>query len=199
MTNGNRLNPSRPKLERRDFLRSAAVTVAGGLAVAATPAFAAGKKHAAMSSEKGDIEVLQVALALEHEGIGVYQIAGGSGLLKPDVLKIALGFLEHHKGHRDALAALITKAGGKPVEPKSDAEYTKAHNLGALKNQTDVITLASQLEMGATNAYVGQIAALKDHQLAHLFGQLSTDEAVHYAILNNALGNPVPAQAFIFG
>ena len=53
--------------------------------------------------------------------------------------------------------------------------------------------------MGAANAYVGQIAALRDHQLAHLFAQLSTDESVHWALLNNALGGTVPAAPFIFG
>ena len=115
------------------------------------------------------------------------------------MLKTALVFLGHHKGHRDALAEIIQKAGGKPVEPKTDADYTKELNLGALKTQGDVVALATKLEMGAANAYVGQIAALKDHALAHLFGQLSTDEAVHWAVLNAAAGNAVQTAAFIFG
>jgi hypothetical protein len=185
---------------RRQFLRTAGFAVGGlGLLTAvATPAFAAAG-HAKMGAAAGDVTVLQGALALEHEGIAAYTLAGGSGLLTPDVLKVALVFLGHHKGHRDALADLIRKAGGTPVEPKTDAEYTTELNLGALKSQGDVVALATKLEMGATNAYVGQIAALQDHQLAHLFAQISTDEAVHWAILNNALGGTVPTPSFIFG
>ena len=185
---------------RRKFLQTAGLA-AGGLgllAMTGTPALAAGGRKTS-SHGANDVGVLQGALALEHEGIAAYTIAGGSGLLTPDVLKIALVFLGHHKGHRDALADLIRKAGGKPVEPKTDAEYVSELNLGSLKSQGDVVTLATRLEMGAANAYVGQIAALQDHQLAHLFAQISTDEAVHWTILNNALGGAVPASPFIFG
>ena len=177
---------------RRKFLQTAGLA-AGGLgllAMTGTPALAAGGRKTS-SHGANDVGVLQGALALEHEGIAAYTIAGGSGLLTPDVLKIALVFLGHHKGHRDALADLIRKAGGKPVEPKTDAEYVSELNLGSLKSQGDVVTPA--------NAYVGQIAALQDHQLAHLFAQISTDEAVHWTILNNALGGAVPASPFIFG
>ena len=186
--------------QRRQFLQTAGMAVGGFGLVAAvgTPALAAGK-HKKMSHASGDVGVLQGALALEHEGIAAYTIAGGSGLLTPDVLKVALVFLGHHKGHRDALAKLIRDAGGAPVEPKSDAQYTTELNLGALRSQGDVVALATKLEMGAANAYVGQVAALQDHSLAHLFAQLGADEAVHWAVLNNALGNAAPAPAFIFG
>lgn len=188
--------------ERRAFLRIAGLGLAG-LGVAAVtsgaPAFAATKGRTVKGNGGGDVAVLQGALALEHEGIAAYQIAGSSGLLTPDVLKIALVFLGHHKGHRDSLASLISKAGGKAVEPKSDAEYIKELDLGTLKTQGDVVVLATRLELGAANAYVGQIAALKDRSLATLFAQLSTDEAVHWAILNNALGNAVPSKTYLFG
>ncbi len=147
----------------------------------------------------GDVSILQGALALEHEGIAAYRLAGGSGLLKPETLKVALVFKGHHEQHRDALAALIGKAGEKPVEPKSDADYTKELDLGSLKSEGDVVALATKLELGATNAYAGQVAALQDHQLTHLFTQLSTDEAVHWTTLNNAAGTPIPTRAFLFG
>lgn len=186
---------------RRQFLRGAGMTVAGaGLAtVVGASAIAAPAKRKVQRIGQGDVGVLQGALALEHEGIGAYMIAGASGLLTPDVLKVALVFLSHHKGHRDALANLIIKAGGKPVEPKTDAEYVAALDLGALKSQGDVVALAARLEQGAANAYVGQIAALGDRSTAKLFAQLATDEAVHWAVLNNALGNAVPAPTFLFG
>lgn len=142
---------------------------------------------------------MQDALALEHEGIAAYRLAGGSGHPQPDTLKVAQLFKGHHEQHRDALTDFIRKAGGKPVEPKLDADYVKELNLGALKTQTDVILLATKLELGATNAYAGQVAALHDPQLIHLFAQLSADEAVHWTTLNNAAGTPIPTKAFLFG
>ena len=188
--------PSNTISARRDFLTRAGIAAVGLSSLAmSTDALAAAKTAKAGN----DIEVLQGALALEHEGIAAYQIAGGAGLLTPDVLKVALVFLGHHKGHRDALAKLIVKAGGKPVEALSDAKYTAALNLGALKSQADVVTLATRLEMGATNAYVGQIQAIQDRATARLFAQISADEAVHWAVLNGALGNAVPAPPFLFG
>lgn len=186
---------------RRDFLRTAGIATAGmtALAFLNAPATAATMKKKAAAHGGADVGILQGALALEHEGIAAYTIAGGSGLLTPGTLKVALVFLGHHKGHRDSLANLIVKAGGKPVEPKTDAEYVKDLNLGALKTEGDVVKLAAGLEQGATNAYVGQVAALTDRSTAHLFAQLSTDEAVHWAVLNGALGNAVPAAAYLFG
>lgn len=185
---------------RRAFLQGAGIAVVGGgLLAGGIPALAQTKRRVVAGAGQGDVAVLQGALALEHEGIAAYTLAGGSGLLTPDVLKVALVFLGHHKGHRDSLASLISKAGGKPVEPKSDADYVKALDLGSLKSQADVIALAARLEQGAANAYVGQVAALKDRSISTLFAQLSTDEAVHWAVLNGALGNAVPAQTYLFG
>ncbi|MBY0306304.1 MAG: ferritin-like domain-containing protein [Sphingomonas sp.] len=190
-------------LERRKFLTNTGIGLAGigaAVMIGASPVNAAtSNKRKLPGSGDGDIAVLQGALALENEGIAAYSIAGGSGLLSAEVLKVALVFLGHHKAHRDSLASLIIKAGGKAADPKSDAEYTRDLDLGSLKSQGDVIALAARLEQGAANAYVGQVAALKDRSLATLFAQLSTDEAVHWAILNNALGNAVPSTPYLFG
>jgi hypothetical protein len=181
---------------RRFFLRKVGLVAGAGFVGAAiTPAFAKSRS----SDTSGDVAVMQGALALEHEGIAAYEIAGGSGLLKPPILKLALLFQGHHKQHRDALAGLIKKAGGAPVAPKTNAEYTKELNLGSLKTEADVVALATKLELGATNAYTGQVAALQDHQLAHLFTQLATDETIHWTTLNNTAGTPIPEKAFLFG
>ncbi|MBX9665907.1 ferritin-like domain-containing protein [Novosphingobium sp.] len=186
---------------RRALFRSAGVVAAGiGMAGIATPLLAgAGKTTKKSTTMSSDVSVMQGALALEHEGIAAYRIAGGSGLLSKGVLDVALVFLGHHQGHRDSLAKLIAAAGGKPVEPKTDDEYIKELNIASLKSEGDVIKFAAGLEQGATNAYVGQLAAIKDHQLAHLFGQLGTDEAVHWAILNNAAGGTIQKAAYLFG
>ncbi|HEY4318835.1 MAG TPA: ferritin-like domain-containing protein [Herbaspirillum sp.] len=194
MTNDLIENLDQAAAPRRIFLRNAGFAASGFGAIAL-----AGISAGAKADPAQDVGIMQGALALEHEGIAAYQIAGASGLLTPATLKTALIFLGHHQQHRDSLMALISKAGGNPVKPKTDAEYTKSLNLGALKSEGDVVALATRLEQGATNAYAGQIAALQDRKLAHLFGQLATDEAVHWTTLNNALGQPIQAKAYLFG
>ena len=195
------VNAATEGTSRRNLLRSVGlVTTAVGLvAVGAAPAIGAPRtrKHLG-GATASDVSVMQGALALEHEGIAAYKIAGGSGLLSQGVLDVALVFLGHHEGHRDALAKLIAQAGAKPVESKSNDDYIKELNIAALKSQADVIKFAAGLEQGATHAYVGQLSALQDKQTAHLFGQLGADEAVHWALLNSAAGGTVPKPAFLF-
>ncbi len=181
---------------RRTFLaRAGAITMGTGAAGILTGLGVAQSR----ADDQGDIGVIQTALALEHEGIAAYEIAGNSGLLSAGTLKVALVFMGHHQAHRDALAKLVTQAGGKPVERKSDAAYTTELDLGTLKTEADVIALATRLEHGAAGAYISQISALKDSKLARLFAQISADEATHWAALNGAAGKPSPTAAFIFG
>lgn len=93
------MKPLNPSTERRDFLRNSGLAITG-LGLAGAVAFpAAAQKRVVKGAGEGDVAVLQGALALELEGIAAYQLAGASGLLTPDVLKVALVFLGHHKGH----------------------------------------------------------------------------------------------------
>ncbi|HEY9553278.1 ferritin-like domain-containing protein [Allosphingosinicella sp.] len=179
--------------DRRKFLSSGAVM----LGIGATGLISSSAVAAVAQSD--DLGVLQTSLALEHEGIAAYQIAGKSGLLSPDTLKVALTFMGHHQEHRDSLAKLVTQLGGHPIEPKTDAQYIAELKLGALKSEGDVVALAATLERGAASAYIGQITSLKDPKIAKLFASLSADEAVHWATLNNAAGTPIPAAAYLFG
>lgn len=180
--------------DRRTFLTSAGIVTLGMGATVLT-----GGQAAAASPQKSDVGVIQTALEIEHEGIAAYQIAGKSGLLSPGTLKVALTFMGHHQQHRDSLAKLVTKLGGHPVEPKTDAQYIEALNLGTLKSEADIVALATTLEHGAASAYVGQITALKDPNIAKLFASISADEAVHWTTLANAAGTPIPTSAYIFG
>ncbi|WP_374140240.1 ferritin-like domain-containing protein [Sphingomonas sp.] len=199
MIEQNKTAPKDVFANRRNFMIGGGTVIAGVSALNFLSAPAAAAQRKLKGTGEGDVALLQGALALEMEGIAAYTIAGGSGLLTPGTLKVALVFLGHHKAHRDSLADLIRMAGGTPVEPKSDAEYIESLNLGALKSEGDVVKLAAGLEQGAANAYVGQIAALQDPAIAHLFAQLSTDEAVHWAVLSSALGNAIPAEPYLFG
>ena len=146
-----------------------------------------------------DVGILNVALGLEHEAINAYQLGAGSGLLQKPVLDIAVQFQGHHKSHRDALIATIMKMGGTPVMEKKLDDYAKALKADTLKNQGDVLDLAARLELGATNAYLGVIPAFGSKDLAKVAARLAADETMHYTILTNALGRPLPAGALSFG
>ncbi len=145
-----------------------------------------------------DVSILNVALGLEHEAINAYQLGAGSGLLQKPVLDIAVQFQAHHKVHRDILMSTIQKLGGKPVMKMKLEAYAKALNAGALRNQNDVLDLAARLELGAINAYLGVIPAFGNKDLAKVAGRLAADETMHFTILTNALGRPLPG-ALTFG
>lgn len=152
------------------------------------------------SASSGDVDILNIALGLEHEAIAAYSIGAGSGLLSPDVLKVAVLFQGHHKGHRDALMGAIEKMGGKPVAAMTDAEYaTKLDVANTVKSATDVLRLAQKLEKGAANAYLGVIPSFSSKDLAQISGRLAADEASHWTLLSNALGDPYPEAPLMFG
>jgi hypothetical protein len=180
---------------RRGFLSGTARLSAVAIAMLA------GKEVLAQGSEPhtGDVNILNVALGLEWEGINAYTLGAQSGLLQKPVLDTAVRFQADHKEHADTLAGAIRKMGGKPVEPKSLADYAKALRADTLKSQADVLNLAARLELGATNAYLGVIPSFKSPALAQVAARLAADEVMHWTILNSALGRPLPAGGMPFG
>lgn len=188
-----------PTPARRLFLsRSGQLTLSAaaiGL-MAGTAGTARAQSSAAMEA---DIGILNVALGLEHEAIGAYQLGAGSGLLQKAVLDVAVAFQSHHKSHRDALIATIQQMGGRAAAEKSLDDYAKALNAASLKTQADVLTLAARLELGATNAYLGVIPAFRDNKLGQVAARLAADETMHWTALSQALGKMLPAGALSFG
>ncbi|MBO0333197.1 ferritin-like domain-containing protein [Sneathiella sp. CAU 1612] len=180
---------------RRAFLGATGKTLS---ATALAMVVGSNIKTAAAADASQDIEILNAAIALEHEGIAAYQIAATSGLLDPAVVDIGVTFQGHHKGHRDVLVKAVETLGGKPAEEKSLGAYAADLKASSLKNQVDVLRLALDLERGAANAYLGLIPSLGPdyHQVA---AQMAGDEAFHAAILANALGQPIPKAALMFG
>jgi len=153
----------------------------------------------AAANPGADVNILNVALGLEHEAIAAYQVGAESGLLQKPVLDTAVLFQSHHKAHRDALVATIEKLGGKPVMAKTNADYAAALGAGGLKSQADVLMLAAKLELGAANAYIGVIPSFSEKDLAKVAARLAADETMHWSLLASALGKPVPQAALSFG
>lgn len=181
---------------RRRFLSTSSLSLAAfGLAAGSSRIALAGPPA------EGDVAILNVALALEHEAIAAYQLGAESGLLKGALLDVAVLFQGHHKTHRDAQMDAIKKLGGKPVSAKSADDYKKSSklNVAALKTGEDVLRLAQRLELGAVNAYIGVMPSFADRSLSSVAARLLADETMHYTALTQALGEKLPQPGLWFG
>ena len=139
---------------------------------------------------EADVRILNTALGAELEAIAAYQVGAESKLLEKPVLDLAVTFQGHHKEHADVLASTIAKLGGKPVTSKAKYEFP----VSTLKTQADVLRFAATLEKGAVSAYLGAVPVFGNRDLAKAAASILGDEAMHWAVLRNALGEaPVPA------
>lgn len=183
----------------KTLARRAFIARGGRLALSATAvALLAGNEALAAKSEghgTSDVSILNTALGAEQEGIAAYQVGAESGLLQKPVLDLAVTFQSQHKAHAELLANTIKKLGGTPVEAKKPADYHFPTE--KLKSQADVLRFAASLEKGAVSAYLGAIPLFHNRDLAKAAGSILGDEAMHWAILRQALGEmPVP-DAFV--
>lgn len=185
-------NPGRRIALRAGSLGVLSVAAIGVLA--GSPAMARAK-----DASRGDVDILNVALGLEHEAIAAYQAGAESGLLQKPVLDVAVQFQGHHKAHRDALITAVTKLGGAPVQSKSMSDYAAGLGLSAVKSQADILRLAQRLERGAANAYIGVMPSFHEKAFAQVCARLAADEVMHWTALSQALGDALPAMPLTFG
>lgn len=170
-----------------------ALLSATAIAILAGSGNVAASRSASASSASGDIDILNTALGLEHEGIAAYQVGAESGLLSKPMLDVAVMFQDQHKQHADALMGAVKQLGGTPVEAMAKYEFP----VDQLKTEADVLRFAAGLEQGAASAYYGAIPVFENRELAQAGASIMADEAMHWAVLRHALGeNPVPS-AFV--
>jgi rubrerythrin len=180
---------------RREFLRGSGATLsASAIALlAGCGSLSAAEKKSSADIGATDVNILNSALGAEQQAIAAYQVGAESGLLQKPVLDLAVQFQGHHKAHADLLAATVKQLGGNPVAPLARYEFPT----DKLKNQADVLRFAAELERGAVSAYLGAVPVLGNRDLAKAAASILGDEAMHWAVLRQALGeNPVPA-AFV--
>ena len=173
---------------RRSFLSRSGLLLSG-----AAVALLAGEDALAAKGDKSsdeDVRILNTALGAELEAIAAYQLGAESGLLQKPVLDLAVTFQGHHKEHADILAKTIAKLGGKAVSAKAKYAFPTEN----LKSQADVLRFAAALEKGAVSAYLGAVPLFGNRELAKAAASILGDEAMHWAVLRNALGEaPVPS------
>jgi len=182
-------------LERRNFLQTASGIALSGTAIALIGGCATAGSEGSNTNvqTEQDVRILNTAISAEHEAVAAYQLGAESGLLSAGALKVALTFQGHHKAHIDVLASTVRKLGGEAV----DAKNTYNFPVDKLIKEGDVLTFAAELERGAVSAYAGAIPLFDNSDLAKAAASILADEAMHWAILRQALGlDPVPGAFF---
>ena len=178
-----------PLAARRIFLGRSGGLVLSGAAVA----LLAGKDVLAAKTgdaKTGDVTILNTALGAELEAIAAYQVGAESKLLEKTVLDLAVTFQGHHREHAALLAKTIVKLGGKAAVAKAKYNFP----VETLKTQADVLRFAAKLEQGAVSAYLGAVPLFGNRDLAKAAASILGDEAMHWAILRQAVGEvPVPS------
>lgn len=175
---------------RRAFLGQSGLLLSGAAValMAGRDALAKGQPSAA-----SDARILNTALGAELEAIAAYQVGAESGLLEKPVLDLAVVFQGHHKEHADLLAKTIRTLGGTPVEAKEKYSFP----VESLKSQGDVLQFAAMLEKGAVSAYLGAVPLFDNRDLSKAAASILGDEAMHWAVLRQALGEPPVPSAFM--
>jgi rubrerythrin len=170
--------------------RQALVLSAGAVALlAGREALARGR-----ATSEADVKILNSALGAELEAVAAYQVGAESGLLGATAKPVALQFQGHHKAHADVLAGAVRKLGGKPVVPRGKYSFP----LEQLKSEADVLRFAAGLERGAVSAYVAAVPQFDDRDLSRAAASILGDEAMHWAVLRQVLGEtPVVPAAFL--
>lgn len=177
-------------LKRRGFIRRGGGLVLSGTAIAMLGGLKPKLAHAATESAfEQDINILNTAINAEFEAVAAYQLGADSGLLTSEVKNVALTFQSHHKAHADVLVSTVEQLGGKPNSAKSRYNFP----VDKLKAQKDVLEFAAGLEHGAISAYAGAIPLFDNRDLMKAASSILADEAMHWAVLRQALGlEPVP-------
>jgi rubrerythrin len=149
-------------------------------AMFASPAFAASAT---------DVQILQTAASIETLAVATYKTAltlpfiGGAsanGVVKA----FATMTMQQHQQHLDAFNGAITGLGGK-AQTNPDPVLAKVVQAAVpgLTSPGPVVALALELEQGAAETYVADVAALSDANAKKLTASIMGVEAQHASVL----------------
>ena len=164
---------------RREFIRSAFVNAGASLAVLR---FLEGTGEALPRNEETDIAILNAALGLEHEAIGVYADALARNLVPSGLRDFAVEFKGAHEGHRDTQVEILRERGVTAVGP---------HKVDPIREATAgdaVLRRLLSVEAAAESAYLRLIGQIRTNDYLLSAGFIVVDEARHQTIWRRALG-----------
>ena len=164
---------------RREFIRSAFVNAGASVAVLR---FLEGRVQALPRNEETDIAILNAALGLEHEAIGVYADALSRNLVPAGLREFAVEFKGAHEGHRDTQVEILRERGVTAVGPhKVDPIREASAGDGVLRRLLSI-------ENAAESAYLRLIGQIRTNDYLLSAGFIVVDEARHQTIWRRALG-----------
>jgi len=158
-------------------------------AAGAGTAFAALLSTKAFADQAGDVQILQTAASIENLAVATYTVAltlpfiGGdaaNGVVKA----FATTTMQQHQQHAQAFNAAISQLGGKQQTNPDPALLQVVNNAKpGLTGPGPVVALALELEQGAAETYVANVAALSDANARKVTASIMGVEAQHAAIL----------------
>jgi hypothetical protein len=159
----------------------AAAGIAGALdALFSSPAFAASPT---------DVQILQTQASIEVLAVATYKTAltlpfiGGSSA-NAVVKAFATTTMQQHMQHREAFEAAITGLGGKQqTNPDPVLQKVVAAAVPGLTTPAAVVALALELEQGAAETYVNDVALLTHANAKKVTASVMGVEAQHAAVL----------------
>ena len=144
-------------------------------------------------SAKGDLEIVNYALTLEHLEVAFYQAAIDSGEVKTKAVgEVAKTIVEDELAHVEALTATAKQLGGTPAaKPKTNFDDVLAGG------EKKILETAATVENLGAAAYLGQAGRIKSKDVLAAALSIHTVEGRHAAVLNNVIGKSiVPDGAF---
>jgi ferritin-like protein len=184
------LDESREAASRRSRLMSGALFGGGVLAAAGIAgAFEALFASPAFAATPTDVQILQTASSIEVLAVATYKTAltlpfiGGSSA-NPVVKTFATTTMGQHSQHLAAFNAAITGLGGHAqTDPDPVLNQVVQAAVPGLTSPGPVVALALELEQGAAETYVADVAALSDANAKKVTASIMGVEAQHVSIL----------------
>ena len=184
---------------RRSVLKQAGIAGIGGLALAAAPAIipTASLLQRAAAAGLTDVDIAVFAESVELAAVAIYSDPDVGSLVSADIAAVAQLFASHHSDHAAAFASLTGgKATGKANGPIVKVFTDKLKP--TVKNQTDVLNLASVVENQAAATYAFALTALQSPDAAAGTATILPIEAEHAILLGAVLGQ-TPDELFPTG
>jgi hypothetical protein len=181
---------SRRVADRRSGLMAGALFGGGILAAAGIAgAFEALFASPAFAGSPTDVQILQTASSIEVLAVATYKTAltlpfiGGS-TANPVVKAFATTTMQQHSQHLSAFNGSIAGLGGK-AQTNPDPVLGKVVQAAVpgLTSPGPVVALALELEQGAAETYVADVAALTDANAKKVTASIMGVEAQHASIL----------------
>jgi rubrerythrin len=181
--------PSGPSPTRRDLL------VAGGATAGAALLSGCGTSGPARPDRRRDAGQLNMLLGWEHTAVAAYR--AGSPVLRGRALATARRIVAQEQAHARVLERTVRGLGGHPHGPLLPQEY--ARRFPRLRNSSDALRFARDLERRIIRAYLEVLQLLTDARLRPQLAAIVASEAEHLAVVSELRGEAAAPEAFVTG